>query len=279
MPLPPYLTADRLTIEALSRRGSRAVPFGDETVLCRVLDRYLLYGDARDVGIIPHLCFSGIWEPWLTLALAREVKTGFYCLDVGANHGYYTLLMADGVGPGGCVLAVEPTHKPAALLRLSLSVNGVDRSATVLEKAVGDKDGERVTVAARPWWGLNARIEETSAPDAHVFDVETATIDSLTADWPRVDLIKIDVEGAEEAVWRGMQQTLERHRRAIVFLEINVDRYENDRAFISSIEGAGFPLRYVAYDGQITDTSADEILTVRRGEDWMLYLSRREEDH
>ena len=87
------------------------------------------------LGLCLDLCLGGHWESWITLAIARLVRPGWRCLDVGANHGYYTLIMADGVGPTGNVLAVEPNRKPARLLPLTLSVNGFSDWVEVVERA------------------------------------------------------------------------------------------------------------------------------------------------
>ena len=73
-------------------------------MLCRVLGKYLMYADSQETGITPHLALHGYWESWITLALARTLRPGWHCLDVGANHGYYTLVMADGAGPDGRVV-------------------------------------------------------------------------------------------------------------------------------------------------------------------------------
>ena len=86
------------------------------------------------------------------------------------------------------------------------------------------------------------------------------TIDAVTRDWPRVDLIKIDVEGAEESVWRGMEQTISGNRDVIVVLELNIDRYDDPRGFLETIESAGFALRYIDVDAEVKDVAIDELL-------------------
>lgn len=265
-----------MTLEAVSRRDAQALTIGDGVVLCRVLGRYLMYADTEDAGIVPHLCFGGCWESWITLAIARLVRPGWHCVDVGANHGYYTLLMAEGAGPSGSVIAVEPNAKPARLLALTLSVNGMASRVDVEEKAATDSEGERLSFLIPANFGLNARLSESHGDDAeaYAYDVETTTIDSLTRSWPRVDLIKIDVEGAEEAVWRGMRETLSRSPDVIVILEVNADRYEDPRTFFLELERAGFPLRYINENGDLIGISVDELASRRRGQDWMLFLQR-----
>lgn len=272
--LPTHLIAERDLLEAVSREHSRALYMGDQMVLCRVLGKYLVYADAQETGITPHLAMDGFWEPWITLALARTVRPGWHCLDVGANHGYYTLVLADGVGPEGRVAPVEPTPRLAELLRQTLDVNGFPY-VEVLAKAASDSDGRTLQLVIPAHRSLNAHLAEVAGPTDETVAVESVTIDSVTRDWPRVDLIKIDVEGAEESVWRGMEQTIAGNRDLIVVLELNVARYEDPRGFLRTIESAGFALRYIDVDAEIKDVTVDRLLGEHVGDDWMLYLARR----
>ena len=246
---------------------------GDQTVLCRVLGKYLVYADAQETGITPHLAMAGFWESWITFALARLLRPGLHCLDVGANHGYYTLIMADAVGPEGRVVPVEPTPRLAELLRETLDVNGFP-SVPVVQKAASASDGDRLQLVIPSHRSLNARLSEDAGPNDAVVDVESVTIDTLTADWPQVDVIKIDVEGAEEAVWEGMQRTVADNQGLVVILELNVDRYNDPRAFLGSIQNAGFRLRYIDTDAAVKSVTVDELLSRQVGEDWMLFLAR-----
>jgi FkbM family methyltransferase len=271
--LPTHLL-DRPQLEVVSRQESRAVYLGENTVLCRVLGKYLVYADAQETGITPHLCMDGYWESWITTALARTLRPGWHCLDVGANHGYYTLVMADAVGPQGRVVPVEPTPRLAELLRETLDVNGFP-NVIVAQQAASDTDGEMLQLVVPARRSLNARLSREAGPTDAVVEVQSTTIDALTSEWPRVDLIKIDVEGAEESVWRGMQRTIADHPELALILELNVDRYEDPRGFLSLIEQAGFRLRYIDIDAEAKDVAVDELLTRQVGQDWMLYLARR----
>ena len=261
-------------LEAVSRQESRAVYLGEQTVLCRVLGKYLMYADAQETGITPHLTMDGYWESWITVALARTLRRGWHCVDVGANHGYYTLIMADAVGPEGRVVPVEPTPRLADLLRQTLDVNGFP-SVTVAAEAASDTDGQTLQLVVPARRSMNARLSEVAGPTDAVVEVKSVTIDTLTREWPRVDLIKIDVEGAEEGVWQGMQRTIAQNPGLVVVLELNVDRYEDPRSFLEAIELAGFRLRYIDFDAEVKDVEIDQLLRRRVGEDWMLYLVRR----
>jgi hypothetical protein len=144
----------------------------------------------------------------------------------------------------------------------------------VLQKAVTDTASRTTHLVVPRYRGLDAtlRREATGADD--VVEVGTVTLDQITADWPRVDLIKIDAEGAEEPIWRGMRQTLACHQGITIIMEINCSRYTDPRAFVREILGAGFPLRHIDYDATIKNLTEEQILTNRMKEDWMLFLHR-----
>src|SRR5208337_857429 len=71
-----------------------------------------------------------------TLAVARHVRQGYCCVDVGANCGYYTLLLASLIGPEGRVWACEPIPSMVPLLRQSVQLNGFESRVEVVETAV-----------------------------------------------------------------------------------------------------------------------------------------------
>jgi FkbM family methyltransferase len=272
MPLPGHLTGERVLLEAVARRESKAVFVGDDTLLCRVLGSYFMYADADDVGIAPHFALNGYWEAEVTLALARAVRPGSWCLDVGANHGYYTLVLAAGCAPGGHVAAVEPNPRSVDLMARTMDVNGFLEHVDIVPRAVSDRAGEEVRFFIPRHRGMNALVAEGGEATGTTIDTETETIDRLTEKWPRVDLAKIDVEGSEEAVWRGMQRVVAENPDITIILEVNAARYENAFAFLEEIEGAGFEIRYIGLNGDAQHVEKREIASTSR--DWMLFLRR-----
>lgn len=273
--IPTHLTGDRSTLESSSRQSCQMLYLGNQTALCRVLGKYLMYVDSADYGITPHLCFNGYWESWITIALARAIKPGWRTIDIGANHGYYTLIMADAVGPEGVVLAAEPNPRLAELVKRNIDVNGFPRSTTLLTKAISETSASNVRfVIPEGNRSMNGTLCAAAGEGDMVFEVETITLDDVIADWPRVDFIKIDAEGAEEAIWRGMQRTLEQNREVIIVMEVNSVKYSDPRRFIRQILEAGFTLRYIDFDSELKEVAEDELVSNPSGVDWMLFLRR-----
>jgi FkbM family methyltransferase len=274
MGVPQFVLGDREALESAARAATQSVRLGDGDLMCRVLSKYLMFVDPHDVGVTPRLCLDGFWESWITTAIARVVQPGFFCVDVGANHGYYTLLFADAVGPEGRVLAVEPNPALAKLVTLSVEVNGFDGRTQVVQKAATDGATRtvRLTVPARR--GACATICLPGSITGDLVDVEAASVDDLTATWPRVDVVKIDAEGAEDQIWRGMTRTLSRNAAVVVVLEFVASRYANPAAFLRDVRAAGFGLRVIGHDSRIEPVFESTLLTAGGVEGWTLFLQR-----
>lgn len=116
----------------------------------------------------------------------------------------------------------------------------------------------------------NARLEWGGANRA--IEVETLALDDLDA--VDVDFMKVDIEGAEERMWAGMQRFLDRNPAVRLLLEFNRGRCAAPRRMLDEI-AARFPLRHVDPRSQAIPLTADEILSAPPM-DWMLYLSVRD---
>jgi FkbM family methyltransferase len=268
-----FAHGDRFQWEAACRRLTFSAPLSGNDVLCRVLGRYTFVVDGADAGLAPHLIADGFWESWITRLVAERVAPGMTCVDAGANLGYYTVLMADLVGSTGTVFAAEPVPETRRLLSRNVHHNQCQPQTRILDFALGADHGA-VTMVVPRGEPKNARVGDVS--DGHIANgdytrlkVRVAPIDSLEI--PRLDFIKIDVEGAEQAVWNGMQQTMDRSPDLQIVMEMNSLRSAAPDAFLKSIQSR-FPLRTFEHGGQPVPIDADEVLNSRQ--DVMLYLAR-----
>ncbi len=269
---------ERGAIEAQVSAQAKSIYLGDHTALCRILGRQLIYVDTRDYAHASHLMWEGFWEMWVTQAMARCLEPGMVVADVGANFGYYSLLMADAVGPSGTVVALEPNSQIARLLRMSSSVNGFIDRLTVDARAASSATGERLRLFIPDGHPMNASllptdVDVSALPEAgEVAEVETVTLDDALPE--RVDFVKIDAEGAEREIWHGMAKTLSANEGIQIFLEFNAVRSGSEsNAFLDEIEALEFKLGFVDYDGRRKPTTRSEILS-HGTEDVILYLSR-----
>lgn len=266
----------RSALQAAVRSRCQTVPLGDHTALCRVLGRYKMLVDTRDLGLAPHLMLDGYWEAWCTEFMLRRIRPGQVAWDVGANLGYYALLMADLVGATGRVVAVEPNPRLATLCGQSLALNGFWHTAEVRQVAAADESGATLRFRAALSDPKNGRLLSAGDGDApgpaeDTLDIEVPAmrLDDL-AEGP-VDFLKIDVEGAEEMVWAGMQGLLDRSPAITVLMEFNPGRCRAAEATLAQI-ASRFPLRELTLRGPVAEVAIPEIL--RRREDTLLVLTK-----
>jgi FkbM family methyltransferase len=144
----------------------------------------------------------------------RVVKPGQIVVDVGANQGIYTLLLSRLVGPEGRVFAFEPAPAIFAALDENCRVNHAD-NVTRLAAAVGEVRSRAVLRLSRFNQGDNRLTESARGPSVPVDVIPLDEV--LPAE--RVSLVKIDVQGRELGVVRGMQAILERSPEISVFFE------------------------------------------------------------
>jgi len=230
-----------------------------------------MFVDSEDVGLSACLLMDGYWEMWVTEAMARFIKPGMVVADVGANLGYFTLLMGELVGPAGWVHAFEPNPAVAELLRRSVNMNIGQRRTTVHEVGLSDNEGEAILCVPR----LEPKNATFAARHEGGRDipVQLRRLDSFV-ELDNLDFIKIDVEGHEEATWRGMDGLLKRVRPLTILLEFAADRYQDPGGFIDLILSYGFSVSLLAHNLRLVALDKPGLLALAGNEDQMLLLRR-----
>jgi FkbM family methyltransferase len=269
-----FVTADmdKLGLELHAKRSRFCSYLGDHLAVCRVLGNMKMFVDTRDHVLAPHLMTDGYWESWITLAMLRVLKPGMVAVDVGANYGYYTILMGRCVGRTGKVVAFEPNPHLATLMRKSLWISGIRQIDEVRGEAAYSTTGEQVRFFipdARP---MNARVVKEAPYAGTMIDVPTVRLDDVLPE--KVDFIKIDAEGGEREIWRGMAKTIESNPQLQIFLEFNPKRttHYDPHEFLNKIRDDGFELGIVAYDASYRSVDADKLIA--NGTEQILHLHR-----
>ena len=256
---------------SLSAFAIRRLPFG-RYQLANALGRFArepflasLPGDLGGFSFICDLhdtisrevCFTGRYEPQETQLVQRLLGPGMVVVDVGANWGYFTLVCANLVGRGGSVIALEPHPRLASMLTANIAAD------LVLSEVV---DACRVAAGAAAEstafvgfderdgnWGVSRAALGAEVPD---FESQTVTLDAFLDDRrkTRVDLVKLDIEGAEAHAIRGMATGIARHRYRYVLLECHPAELARMGA---SVEQCLAPFRKAGYRGWHIDHSAE----------------------
>lgn len=279
-PIPPSILSleeiaslPRDRIEEACRRAASPVYLGDRIGLCRLLTRYKFHVATDDVGFGANVLLDGYWEIWLTKFIAGIVPRGGTVVDVGANCGYYSVLLADLVGPAGRLYAVEPNPLMARLLRRSINLNGFTARTTVCEVALGARDGEVASLFIPHGEPKNAALGADGGRPGERHDVAVRTLDALLAAEGRIDFVKIDAEGGEEEIIAGMKRVCGLFPPPMV-LEFNAARYPDPGEFLDRLLSLYGRLAHVGYDGRAEPLTPARVLKERPGEDWLLFLRR-----
>jgi FkbM family methyltransferase len=147
------------------------------------------------------------------------LREGDVFFDVGANGGFFTVAAAKKIGPSGHVYAFEPSLRERALLERNIEINNLD-NVTILPFAVGDKN-ENIKFVLAEDGALNS-IKETNHPSQK--PESEIEVRMVTLDWfvkenniPKINFIKIDVEGAEKLAFEGSQEILSNINPMILF--------------------------------------------------------------
>lgn len=165
------------------------------------------------------IMFRGCYEPEIVRLIKRVVKPGDVCIDVGANIGAHTLVMAFAAGEQGMVIALEPHPELAARLRQNVALNRL-RQVQIVDAALSESDGS-ATLYAFDEAAFNRGVSSLKPMSADQPAIPVRTISPRTLQkecgLARCDLIKVDVEGHEMAVLRGLLDVIRRFRPYVIF--------------------------------------------------------------
>jgi FkbM family methyltransferase len=204
-----------------------------------------------------YLYVFGVWEPHITAWLREHLRPGDVVVDIGANIGYFSLLAAREVGASGRVIAFEPVPSIADMLERNVTRNGLD--VDVRRVVVGDHEGTTEifrhagnNIGRSGTAGSPEAVSEGSVPVVRASDAIPREL------WDRIRFIKIDVEGDERRVLRGLEPVLRALAvGAAVFVEVTPAdlevRGESADELLASMRQLGFealrvPNSYAARD-------------------------------
>lgn len=160
------------------------------------------------------------YEPELAALVRRHLDPQRDALDVGANVGFYTVLMARLVAPPRRVLAVEPAPLPQGYLQRNLRRNGCEEQVEVFHGLATAEVGTyrlHVVPGLEEYASLGTPHRAVQHHDRHSVEVPGRTLDQLVAEGGyEPGFVKIDTEGAERAVLSGASETLRRFRPVIL---------------------------------------------------------------
>lgn len=201
--------------------------------------------DRRDM-IGWHILRWGVWEPETTSFFLSWLRPGMTFVDAGAHVGHYTLLASDLVAAGGRVIAFEPHPVLGQVLRRNVERAGC-ANVTVSSLALGRADGPGdLVLHPRDNFGASSLRADSQTGHLPRAPVRVSTLDDFLerAGLPTVDVVKLDVEGAELDVIEGAHRTLTANPGIVLVVEF---LRENARRFGRDVEDLEARLRELGF--------------------------------
>ena len=183
-------------------------------------------GELKDYKIFtnPHIrpgYIFGTYEPDITQAITDHCKPGWVVCDIGAHHGYFSLLMSKIIGAGGYCIAFEPFLKNYDCIVKTIQANSLT-NITVEQLAVSNQSNLKVFQTNPQESTMGRLVNNMALGEAHRFEkaviVKTTSLDDYFKNCgiPRIDMIKIDVEGTESQVIEGAQSILNNNKPTLI---------------------------------------------------------------
>ncbi|WOV93486.1 MAG: FkbM family methyltransferase [Candidatus Nitrosoabyssus spongiisocia] len=210
------------------------------------------------------LSIHGSHEPFETELLSKWIKESDYVLDLGANIGYFTLIMSKLVGDSGKVFSFEPSMDNFEILKKNIKVNNCN-NVIIENMAVGNKNGE-IKLYLSDNQSMHTLYENTISTNRSV-TVPIIKLDDYynKKSINKINVIKMDVEGAELDTLRGMSNILTENKDVVLFVEFNPESIKKagmlPKDQLAFIDDLGFKI-YVIYESaqKIKPMNVDQII-------------------
>ena len=210
----------------------------------RQLSSYWIASKPTDRGISEHFKNDGFWEAWISLWISRNVKPGSVCIDAGANYGYFTFQLAQ----HGCkVLAIEANSELIPYLKKSVELNGCADRVRVMNNAISEVSHRMLTLNLTES-SLNSTIINSGQTIAEI-SVETIALNDVASFEGGIDFVKMDIEGAEELAFAGMQRLWDVNPKCVFLMEFVNDHYAEHGKLFYDRMATDFKIGYVDYNG------------------------------
>jgi len=207
------------------------------------------YLDGRDEGVSPFIYFVKSFETSVIRVLEKEIKNGMTVVDIGANIGIMTLVMARAVGEKGKVYAFEPEPHNFEILKKNVEINNF-KNVILINKAVSDTNGINLLKLDSKNYGAHS-LHSKVIPhyNGKKIKIKTVTLDTFFKN-KNIDLLKIDVQGGEGNVFKGAKNILKRNIKIIMeFWAEGIRLTHNDPLkLLKELKRNGFFINFIKKD-------------------------------
>lgn len=215
------------------------------------LDGHVICGCFRHRSFLHHLS-SGSYEDFTVELFKSHLRSGMTIVDGGAHIGFYTLLAAQLVGNSGKVYSFEPDYYNYQCLIFNVHNNNYENVSTV-KKAISNKSESVILYQSSGTISSSIGDRNMSSRFLKGQSVQKILVQATTLDLELedscVDVIKMDIEGAEMLALQGMSKIIHKNPSLILFMEMNPDALyslkTSPEALIGSLKQFGFEVFFI----------------------------------
>lgn len=221
-----------------------------KTLFARRVHGRIMNLNVRRAGVGYELAIWGDREELDTQVAKQGVLPGMNVVDVGANVGYYTMLMANQVGESGRINSFEPFPDNYEDLVRNVKLNKLEGKIETAQMAVSSSEGEAMFfVGEGDNLGSLYNLREARNPNPKQIAVKTTTMDQIAQRIGPVDFLRMDIEGAECLVFDGMQQVFKQAIPPRILFEVHpsgdVDPDPRFTPYFEKLLAVGYLPRYM----------------------------------
>jgi FkbM family methyltransferase len=219
----------------------------DGAVIKNVWDNKMLL-NLSDKGINTDLWLSDKREPLICTKFRQMLRNGMVVYDIGANIGYYALQEARIVGKSGYVYAIEPIPENTQALSVNIKLNNFN-NIEIHGIAIGEEPHEgRINVSGMS--NLSTMLDKSGYRDyGDSIPVNVESVDSFMVGKKPPDVIRMDTEGYETNIIKGMGKLLVSGRPLILFIEIHFDMLRHSVIpMLQTLKNFGFKIKWASHE-------------------------------
>jgi len=224
--------------------------------LVKKIHGYNMKFDLQDPGISRSLLLVGDREREHQFMLKRAVKPNQTILDLGANIGYYVLMEHQLLAGTGSVIAIEPSPCNYQALCENVRLNDREKSTITINAAITDHDG-KIDLHLSQLSNVHSLVKsQVPSPTNQHIKVDAISLKSIAAQYPTIDLIRMDIEGYEQTILQSLVE-LNRlsHFKPSILFELHPPKYDYQK-FSDTLSS----LDKIGYQAELIATSHHELL-------------------
>jgi len=257
--------------QRLARLLTKEIKLDDEIITSKSGHKFLVIREP----VFLQVRYEGTYEKDLSTATKRLVSPGDTVVDVGANFGWYSILLAAAIGENGHVYSYEPNDAIYATLQKNIELNGFENRITATRCGIGEKEetaflNAEDTESAIGYFDKNL----TEATQGHPSEsIQIHSLDKLLSKQiNKIAFIKIDVEGFESFVLRGAKKIFAAKNPPAMLMEFNIEALERQNIDIDQ-----FIKELESLDSTIIATNQgklEEIIKIPKANENLIFLPK-----